>query len=96
VAKYRLSPRAKQQIRDIWHAIAAHNEPAADTLFRRLFEKFALFARNPEIAQIRPEIAETARLIIEGNYIAIYEVTDYGIEIVAVVHARRDPATWLK
>lgn len=43
----------------------------------------------------RPEIAAAARLIIEGNYIAIYEPADYGIEIVIVVHAMREPSSWL-
>lgn len=93
MAKYRLTPRAKRQIREIWVNIAAHNERAADNLFRKLFEKFGLAAMHPEMGPARPEIAETTRLIIEGNYIAIYEPTAYGVEI---VHARRDPTHWLE
>lgn len=96
MGSYRLSPRAKRQMRDIWQTIAIHDERAADKLLRRLFERFDLVAAHPEIGPARPEIGQSVRLVIEGNYIAIYEPTAYGAEIVAIVHARRDPAHWLE
>ena len=95
MGKYRLSPRAKRQLSVIWHDIAAHNERAADKLLLRLFGKFELVAANPEMGPARPDIAPAARLVIEGNYLAIYEPADYGAEIIVVVHGRRDPSTWL-
>jgi len=95
VASYRLTPRAQNDLREIWHHIAAHNEAAADQLIVRLFDKFELAAAHPEIGPSRPELSETARLLIEGRYIAIYEPTSYGVLIIAVVHGMRDPAHWL-
>jgi toxin ParE1/3/4 len=95
VADYRLSPRAKRQMRDIWHYIAAENERAADKLLNSLFEKFALVAKHPEMGSPRPELSAMARIVVEGRYIAIYEPTDYGAEIVAVVHGMREPSSWL-
>jgi plasmid stabilization system protein ParE len=83
-------------MRDIWRNIAVHDERAADKLLRILFDKFELVSNHPEMGPARPEIAENVRFIIEGNYIAIYEPAPYGIEVVAIVHARRDPAYWLK
>jgi plasmid stabilization system protein ParE len=74
-------------MRDIWRNIAVHNEPAAD--------KFALVAPHPEMGPARPEISAVARLVIEGNYVAIYEPTGYGVEIVVVIHAMREPSSWL-
>lgn len=44
---------------------------------------------------VHPELSETARILIEGRYIAIYEPAPYGILVVALVHGMRDPATWL-
>lgn len=82
-------------MRDIWRDIAVQNEAAAERLLMRLFEKFELVALHPEIGPPRPDIAPAARLVIEGNYVAIYEPTGYGAEIVAIVHGRRDPSTWL-
>ncbi|EJC83581.1 plasmid stabilization system protein [Rhizobium leguminosarum bv. trifolii WSM2297] len=95
MARYRLSPRAQRQMRDIWRNIAVQNEPAADRLLQRLFEKFELVAAHPEIGPARPEISAAARLIVEGRYIAIYEPTSYGAEIVVIVHGMREPSTWL-
>ncbi len=95
MGSYRLSPRAKRQIRDIWHSIAVHNEPAADRLVQNLFEKFALAASHPHIGKALPEISGKARLLIEGRYVAIYEPTDYGVEIVVVIHGMREPSRWL-
>ena len=55
-------------MRDIWLNIAVHNEPAADRLLQKLFDKFDLVAAHPEIGPPRPEISPAARLIIEGRY----------------------------
>ncbi|WP_183902169.1 type II toxin-antitoxin system RelE/ParE family toxin [Rhizobium metallidurans] len=92
---YRLSPRAKRQMRDIWSDIAVHNEAAADRLIQRLLDQFALIAEHPKMGAARPEISARARLIVEGRYVAIYEPTDYGAEIVVIVHGMRDPSSWL-
>ncbi len=95
MSDYRLTPRAQNDLREIWRTIAAENEPAADCLIDRLFDKFDLAARHPEMGVARPDIAERARLLIEGRYLAIYEPTAYGILVVAVVHGMRDPSHWM-
>ncbi|MCV3764624.1 type II toxin-antitoxin system RelE/ParE family toxin [Rhizobium sp. TRM95796] len=95
MARYRLSPRAKRQLQDIWRAIASENEPAADRLILTLLRKFELVSLNPGMGSPRREIGAKARILIEGKYIAIYEPTDYGVEIVVVVHGMRHPSTWL-
>lgn len=95
MAEYRLSPRAKRDLRDIWRTIAMHNESAADKLLLTLFDKFELFAEHPHMGPARPEIGEIVRLIVVGKYLAIYEPTSYGIEVVAVVHGMRDPESWV-
>lgn len=94
--KYKLSPRAKRQLRDIWRNIAVDSEPAADKLIRKLFDKFELVSLHPEKGAAGPDISAAARIIIEGKYIAIYEPTDYGAEIVVVVHGMREPSTWIE
>lgn len=82
-------------MRDIWRHIALDNEKAADKLLNRLFDKFELVARHPEMGPARPELSETARILIDGRYIPIHEPTPYGILVIAVVHGMCDPATWL-
>ena len=91
MAESRFSPRAEQDIRDIWRTIASDNEPAADALLRRMIEKADLAATQPNMGPARPDLSSTARILIEGNYILLYEPMPYGIFIVAVVHGGRNP-----
>lgn len=95
MAEFRLTPRAEQDLRDIWRTIALDNEPAADRLIRRVLDKFELAAGQPGMGSPRPELSPTARILVEGRYLAIYEPQGYGILVVAVVHGMRDPAHWL-
>ncbi len=94
-ADFRLTPRAQEDLREIWRTIAVENEPAADRLLNRLFDKFDLAARYPEMGPLRREIGDGVRLLIEGRYIALYEPAAYGVLVVAVVSSERDPALWL-
>jgi len=95
VAEFRLTPRAEQDLRDIWRTIALDNEPAADRLIRRVIDKFELAAGQPGMGSPRPELSPTARILVEGRYLAIYEPQSYGILVVAVLHGMRDPERWL-
>ncbi|WP_068317829.1 type II toxin-antitoxin system RelE/ParE family toxin [Polycladidibacter hongkongensis] len=95
MTKYVLSPRAEQDIRNIWREIAQLNEPAADDLVYRLFNKFELAATHPQMGAPRPELSQTARILVEGSYIVIYEPNHDEIFVVAVVYGGRNPVNWL-
>jgi len=95
VASYRLTPRAQQDMRDIWRNIAADNDTAADELLDSLFNKFELAAIYPDMGSARPELGGMARILVEGRYLAIYQPMPYGVLVVAVVHGMRDPKNWL-
>ena len=43
----------------------------------------------------RPELSATARILVEGRYVIIYEPMPYGVLAVAAVHGMRDPEQWL-
>jgi plasmid stabilization system protein ParE len=47
VAKCIFSPRAEDDLRDIWRAIAPDNQRAADALLRRILDKAELAAAHP-------------------------------------------------
>ena len=96
MADVRLTPRARQDLGDIWMRIAADNEPAADRLLDRFFDQFERAASFPEMGSARPDIAPTARLLVEGSYVILYELVPEGVLIVAIVHGMRDPARWLE
>ncbi|MQB45109.1 type II toxin-antitoxin system RelE/ParE family toxin [Rhizobium sp. ICMP 5592] len=95
MAKYILSPKAEEDLRQIWRTIAPDNERAADALLTRILDKAELAAGQPLMGSPRPELSPTARILIEGRYVAIYEPMPYGIFIVAVVYGQRDVENWL-
>lgn len=96
MARYRLTPRAEQDLRDIWRSIAVDNESAVDRLVRRIFDRLDLAASQQQMGRARPELSETARTLVEGRYVIIYEPASDGVLVVAVVHRMRDPENWLK
>ncbi|CAN7595987.1 type II toxin-antitoxin system RelE/ParE family toxin [Rhizobium rhizogenes] len=95
MTKYILSPKAEEDLRQIWRTIAPDNERAADALLTRILDKAELAAGQPLMGSPRPELSPTARILIEGRYVAIYEPMPYGILIVAVVYGPRDVENWL-
>ncbi len=91
--------RAEEELRAIWRYIAEDNdnEPAADRILLAISEKIELLRSHPRLGPRRPDIAEGARLLIEGNFLVLYEAhpnTDEGpveaVEIVSIVDGRRD------
>lgn len=95
MAKAVFSPRAEQDLRNIWRSIAPDNEPSADALLLRIMDKADLASSQPHMGSPRPEFSETARLLVEGRYVMIYEPMPYGVFVVTVVHGARDAESWL-
>ena len=95
MAKYRLTPRAEQDLRDIWHSITGNNEAAADSLLTRILGRLELAAGQPHMGAARTELSATASILVEGRYVIIYEPMPYGVLAVAIVHGMRDPEHWL-
>jgi toxin ParE1/3/4 len=91
--------RAEDELRGIWRYIAEDNdnEPAADRILLAIAEKIDLLRYHPRLGPRRSDIAEGARLLIEGHFLVLYEThpnTDEGpveaVEIVSIVDGRRD------
>jgi toxin ParE1/3/4 len=95
VAKAHFSHRAKQDLRDIWQYVALDSPREADKLLSRILDKIDLAAFQPGMGSARPELSASARILVEGRHIVIYEPVEYGIFIVAIVHGARDAANWL-
>lgn len=95
VAEYRLTPLAEADLRAIWQTIAHDSQTAADALLIRLLARLDLAASQPLMGMARPELSPTARLLVEGSYIVIYEPAPFGVLAVAIVHGMRDPQSLL-
>jgi toxin ParE1/3/4 len=90
-------PQAREDLLDIYLAIGIDNVAAAERLYTAIEEKASLLAAHPRLGVRRPEIAPTARMLVEGVYLILYEThpdTDEGpvdgIEIVRLMHGHRD------
>lgn len=87
-----VSNRAEQELRNIWRYIARENPAAADKILLRIDAKLQLLREFPEIGTPRDDIRSGARMLVEGNYLLLYEHLQKNavVELVCVVDGRRD------
>ncbi len=84
------SAEAEEDLIKIWLDIAQDNSAAADKMLRHIDEKFVLLAENPKLGQALPELREGMRRWPVGQYLILYREITGGVEIVRVVHGKRD------
>ena len=85
----RITRPAEQDLTDIRNYIAEHNAPAADQVIARILQSIRYLSYAPRLG--RPGIVPgTRELSIPGlNYKVVYRIDDDVIEILTVVHTRR-------
>lgn len=86
----RRSARAEEDLIEIWSYIAQQNPRAADQLLDRLQQRWELLATQPRSGMARDDIGAGIRYVATGEYITFYRPGSDGIEIVRVIHGRRD------
>ncbi|MBZ5618277.1 MAG: type II toxin-antitoxin system RelE/ParE family toxin [Acidobacteriia bacterium] len=87
---YRLTRRARRDVLDIWWRIAEDNEPAADRFIDLLTRHFRLLGDNPHVGRRREELRPGYRSFPVGEYLILYRIREPGVQILHVVHGRRD------
>jgi toxin ParE1/3/4 len=90
VNRPRKSPRAEIDITSIWEFIADDNMKAADALIDRIDQVFDMLARNPLAGRARDDLALKLRSFPVESYLIFYVPVSDGIEVVRVMHGRRD------
>lgn len=97
---YVLTPLAKADIFDIWSYIAEDSENAADRVEQAIYDACAFLAEGPLRGHTRPDL--TARslrfwtLKRYPNYIVVYRPETAPLQIVAVLHGKRNIRRMLK
>ena len=100
MSSYVFTPLAKADIFDIWSYIAEHSEDAADRVEQAIFEACAFLAEGPLRGHTRPDL--TARplrfwtLKRYPNYTVVYRPETTPLQIVAVLHGKRNIRLMLK
>ena len=88
---------AARDLDDLWEYIAQGSVEAADRLVAGLFEAFEALARNPGIGHKREDLTDFPVLFWPvGNYLVIYRAAGSLVEIVAIVHGKRDIPAFLR
>ena len=82
----------REDLLDIWAYIAADNPTAADRVYDRIDTKCRLLRDHPELGPGRPDIAEGARMLVIGRWLALYRLTEGGVQVVRIIDAARDLA----
>ncbi|HEX4129245.1 MAG TPA: type II toxin-antitoxin system RelE/ParE family toxin [Pirellulales bacterium] len=84
------SPRAANDLDEIFIYVAADNLSAASRLIQMLEEACMLFGEHPAIGQRRTEFSGEIRSFSRGSYVIFYRVTADRVEIVRILHGARD------
>lgn len=91
------APRAKQDLSDIWRYYArVASLEIADKIVREIEHTASRLAERPQMGRPRQEVWPGLRGILAHPYTVFYRVTEAAIEIVRVLHERRDFPAILK
>lgn len=86
----RRTGRAEEDLISIWLNIAPDSRTAADRLLDRFGKRWELLASQPFSGMARKDLGEDIRHLVVGSYLTFYRVTSSGIDILRVLHGRRD------
>jgi toxin ParE1/3/4 len=90
VAELRISPRAREDLIEIWSYIADDSVTNADAFIDRLYETMESLGRNPGSGRQREELALGIQSFPFGRYLIFYRALTNSVEIVRVLHGARD------
>ena len=87
---------ARNDLKQIHDYIAKDSKYYAQNVIQEIVTKTATLPEFPEIGRTVPEISDqNIRELIVYSYRLIYEISETGIEILAIIHGRRDfNAAW--
>ena len=90
MARYRITRRARTDLDDMWLAIAEESPVAADRVLSRLYDAFVNLSLSPRMGVPRSHLAPNLRMFPVYAYLIFYRPMDDGVEIVRVLHGRRN------
>ena len=89
--KFRLSPEAAWDIRDIWAYIAKDNVKAARKVRLSILDACRLLAGNPRIGHPQPDWTDQpVHFWPVGTYLIVFRPETEPLNIVRVLHGSRD------
>jgi len=97
VRRVTFKPSARQDLWEIWSFIAEQDgvEPA-DRFTTFLEDKCVRLAASPKIGRAHDDLVPGLRTFPTGDYVIAYRETEYGIDVLGVIHAARDFPTFFR
>jgi toxin ParE1/3/4 len=83
-------PRAEADLIDIWRYIAQDSSANADRMLDRISETLNRLAAVPFMGQARFDLAPGLRMFPVGNYLIFFRPIEGGIEVIRVLHGKRN------
>jgi len=100
MSSFALTPRAKADIFDIWSYIATDSEDAANRVEEALYEACMFVAEAPLRGHTRPDLTTRPlrfwTLTRYPNYTVVYRPQTNPLQVVAVLHGKRNIRRILK
>ena len=91
MAEYRLTPAAERDLENIWrHTQQQWSTEQADRYVGILASSFVQLALSPKSAPSCDHIRRSYRRCNVERHMIYFRITDYGINIVRVLHERMD------
>jgi toxin ParE1/3/4 len=87
---YRLTGQARQELFEIWQYIAGDNERAADRFIDLLLHHFQVLGEHPYAGRSRDDLRKGYRSFPVGQYVIFYRIHSPGVQIVHIIHGKRD------
>jgi plasmid stabilization system protein ParE len=97
-ARYVLAPQAARDLVNIWQYLTENASHAtADRVESVSKEKFAFLAENPRAGHTRKNLTdETVRFFPAYSYLIVYRTGTSPLQVVSILHGRRDLEKILK
>ena len=100
MSRYRLTSKAKSDLRSIWSRIAADNIEAADRVLEAIYDACAFLAKAPLRGHSRTDLTKLPvrfwTLVPFRKYVIVYSPADKPLKIIRVFHGGRDVARELE
>jgi toxin ParE1/3/4 len=85
-----VTQEAEQDLDQIEEYIGRDNPVAALKYIQRLTDRFEQLAVYPGVGRARPEYGQGVRSVAEDDYVIIYRPKEDTLQILRVMHGRRD------
>jgi len=90
VSRYTVSPKAREDLKDVYRSVAKDKPSAAKRLRHAFYESFRVLARQPFLGQACPNLRADLRAFSIGSYVIFYVPVTRGVQIERVLHGARD------